>query len=119
MFFSNFLEIKDEIQEKYYEFCNDYKVQIKFFDWFETFYAHKHKIAYPFKKSKTKSNKTINPVTMINKTPEWKVDDQIVQFEHPPLKNISFLHGNLKISVAPFKLPQDNDDSKNLKHIVL
>ena len=53
-FLSNFLEIKDEIREKYYVFCNDYKIQIKFFDWFETFYAHTHKIEYPLKKTKTK-----------------------------------------------------------------
>ena len=56
---------------------------------------------------------------MRNKTPEWKVDDQIVQSEHPPLRNISFSHDNLEIPAAPFKLPQDNDDSKNLKYIVL
>ena len=56
---------------------------------------------------------------MRDKKPEWKVDDQIVQSEHPPLRNISFSHGNSEIPAAPFKLPQDNDDSKNLKHIVL
>ena len=46
---------------------------MKFFDWFETFYAHQNGIAYPFKKSK-KSNKIVNPVTVRNKNRKWVVD---------------------------------------------
>ena len=63
------MKIKDEIQEKYYAFCNEYRVQIRFFDWFEIS-AHQNGITYPFKKSK----KIVNPITMKNKNPEWKVD---------------------------------------------
>ncbi|KAH9679745.1 hypothetical protein KPL71_026254 [Citrus sinensis] len=112
-FFKHFLNQRKEIQQTYYEFVNLHQVHILFFDWFEI-YSSQNNISYPFKES--------NPITIRNKTTEWKLFDsnRTVNSEHPPLRSVVIDHGEppVEIRASPYKIPKPNDPEINLSSII-
>ena len=106
-FFEHFLNTRQDIQIKFYDFLQNNKVNLYFFDWFEI-YTSENDISYPFK--------DLNPVTIRKKN--WELaNGQSIESEHPPLRMIKIPVGEDTIDAAPYKKPQDND-SQNLKNIV-
>ena len=109
-FFEHFLESRKNIQSLFYDFMQENKVNIVFFDWFEI-HASENNILCPFK--------VLNPITIRKKVTVWETTNgQNIDSEHPPLRLIKLPIGDETIDAYPYKKPQDND-AHNLKNIVV
>ena len=62
LIFQAFLRIEKNYSESFYDFVQENKVNIMFFDWFEI-YASENNVLYPFK--------VLNPVTIRKKVSFW------------------------------------------------
>src|SRR5262249_17987468 len=109
-FFKNFLEIRKQIQEEYYDYMKENEINIEFFTWFEIYYAPKNDIEYPFK--------MINNST---KTKIWETKTgQKFESEHPPLRELEINHFNKTVTISPYKTKNETEDitSKDIKNII-
>ena len=76
-FWKNYFENKKEIQEEYYNFMNQHKTYITFFDWFEEYYQGSQ-------------NKTIN---MAKHCETWQTSQgEIIESNHHPFCTIKHIH---------------------------
>ena len=80
-FWENYSEQKTEIQEEYYKFMNQHKINITFFDWFEEHYQNTH-------------NQMIN---MAKNSAQWQTSQGvIIESNHPPFCTIKHIHQDRK-----------------------
>ncbi|KAL5131558.1 polyprotein [Glycine soja] len=108
---------RKQIQDKFYEFVEQVKTNVLFFDWFHA-YAIRKDIDYPWKQDVI-GDPTTNVIT------NWQVKDgELIQSELPPatqyqLPNIKDSN-NKPVMAIPFKTKDVNEEvtSKDIKSLV-
>jgi hypothetical protein len=102
---------RHEIQKCFYNFVALYKVQILFFDWFESFYVFEQYITYPFLKHAC-------PTISRSKTSVWEfASGTSIKSKYPYLRNLKIPYNSQTIDAAPYKNSSE-DITTNTKHII-
>src|SRR3989442_10584077 len=73
----------EKLKSEYFNFVKENEIKIKFFKWFEII-----------------KSKNISPVTIRNKTNEWKIEDRYIQAEHPPPMTSTMIHVENEIELS-------------------